>query len=63
MVYNFLTDCRNFLGKSSKLIYCNSEFNVLMIMFLCVHDHVFMFFHEYEQAWCELVCTCFCVRA
>ena len=50
MVYNFLTDCRNFLGKSSKLIYCNSEFTVLMIMFLCVHDHVFLFFHEYEQA-------------
>ena len=41
MMCNFLTDCRNFLGKTSKLIYFNYEFYVFMIMFLCVHDHVF----------------------
>ena len=48
-LWNVSTDCRNFLGKSNKLIYCNSEFYLFMIMFLCVHDHVFMSFHEYEQ--------------
>ena len=61
-LWNVSTDCRNFLGKSNKLIYCNSEFYLFMIMFLCVHDHVFMSFHEYEQACCELVCTCICAR-
>ena len=62
MICNFLTDCRNFLGKTNKLIYCKSEFYVFMVMFLCVHDHVFMLFHDYEQAWGELVCTCICAR-
>ena len=32
MLCNCLTDCRNFLGKTNKLIYCNSEFYVFTII-------------------------------
>ena len=41
MMCNFLTNFTNFLGKTNKLIYFNYEFYVFMIMFSCVHDHVF----------------------
>ena len=44
MISNFLTDCRNFIGNTNKLIYSNSEFNMFVIMFLCVNDYDLCFF-------------------
>ena len=33
-----------------------------MIMFLCVDDLMFMFFHKYEEVCRELVFTCICAQ-